>query len=391
MQSFSSKSKIVITCHKWLAIALQSEVTALGYEVDTVGQTSVTITGTLKDCIRLNLHLRCGSQVMYSLKTFPCNSPDELYNQLVDFPWDEIMTPDGYFSVTSNVSHSTINNGMFANLKVKDAIVDYMRKKTNQRPSTGSELKGVVFNLFWKYDSAEIFIDTSGETLTKHGYRKQPGKAPMLEALAAATILTTSWDKQSPFINPMCGSGTLAIEAALIASNRFPGLLRSEYAFMHIKGYEPAFYNEQRKVLDTLIVSIEKVTIVASDISKQAIAIAKANAEMAGVAEYIDFQVCDFERTSIPKEPVGIVILNPEYGERLGDEAELEPVYARIGDFFKNQCQGYMGYIFTGNLSLAKKIRLKPKKKVEFFNATIDCRLFEYELYSGTKRVDKLG
>jgi len=390
MQIFTTKSRIVITCHKWLATALEAEVVALGYEIEQTGQTSVMLIGTLQDCIRLNLNLRSASQVMYSLKAFSCKSPDDLYNALSSIAWEKLMQPDGYFSVTSSVSHPTITNGMFANLRVKDAIVDYMRDKANQRPSTGSELKGVVFNLFWKYEEAEIFIDTSGETLTKHGYRKLPGKAPMLEALAAATILTTKWDQKAPFINPMCGSGTLAIEAALIATNRTPGLLRNYYAFMHLNGYEQAMYNKERKLLDEKIKKIEGLKIIATDISSAAIATSKTNAEAAGVAHLIDFAVCDFERTNIPKDGNGVVMLNPEYGERLGVETELEAVYARIGDFMKNNCKGYIGYIFTGNLELAKKIRLKPSKRTEFYNATIDCRLLEYQLYAGTRRTDKL-
>ena len=389
MELFTTKSRIVITCHKWLAPALKQEVIDLGYEIEDIGQTSVTLLGTVKDCIRLNLHLRCGSQVMYSIKRFTCNSPDDLYNALLPIAWDKVIAPDGYFSVTSNVSHSSISNNLFANLRVKDAIVDYMRNKTNQRPSTGSELKGIVVNLFWKYDEAEVFIDTSGETLTKHGYRKLPGKAPMLEALAAATILSTKWNKESPFINPMCGSGTLAIEAALIATNRTPGLLRDSYAFMHLQGYQPEWYTTEREKLDKIIKKTPGLKILATDISSQAIAIARTNANAAGVGHLITFETCDFERTTIPEGGQGVVMLNPEYGERLGVEAELEAVYARIGDFFKNKCKGYTGYIFTGNLALAKKIRLRTSRKIEFFNATIDCRLLEYELYEGTKRVVK--
>ena len=390
MQIFSTPSRIVITCHKWLAPALHNEVAALGYAIEKTGQTSVTINGTIQDCIKLNLHLRCASQVMYSLKSFPCTSPEELYNQLLPIAWEKIMMPNAYFSVTSNVSHSSINNGLFANLRVKDAIVDRMRNKTNQRPTSGPDPKGLVINLFWKYEEAEVFIDTSGETLAKHGYRKLPGKAPMLEALAAATILSTKWNKQAPFVNPMCGSGTLAIEAALIATNRTPGLLRTNYAFMHLIGYQPAMYQAERAHLDTQIINPPNLQIIASDISPLAIETAKTNAKAAGVEQYITFSVCDFERTTIPISPEGVIMLNPEYGERLGEETELEGTYARIGDFFKNKCNGYTGYIFTGNLPLAKKIRLKPSRKREFFNATIDCRLFEYELYAGTRRTDKL-
>lgn len=389
MQVFTTPSRIIITCHKWLSPALKGEVSNLGYTITRAFQTGVELEGTVADCIRLNLNLRCASQVMYSLKAFTCNHPDELYNNLLSVPWENFISPDGYFTVTSNVFHTTIQTNLFANLRVKDAIVDRMRDETGKRPSTGSEQTGAVVYLFWKHEEAEIFLDTSGDTLAKHGYRKLPGKAPMLEALAAATILATKWDRRSPFINPMCGSGTLAIEAALIATNRSPGLLRNHYAFMRLLGYEEVMYTEERSRLDVQVQKVPPLKIIASDRSEQAIGIARTNAAAAGVEQLIEFIVCDFEKTTIPAEPNGVIMFNPEYGERLGDEIELNATYARMGDFLKNQCKGYTGYIFTGNLDLAKKIRLKPSRRIEFFNATIDCRLLEYELYAGTKRVEK--
>ncbi|TAH08971.1 MAG: class I SAM-dependent RNA methyltransferase [Sphingobacteriia bacterium] len=389
MQVFSTPSKIIITCHKWLSPVLQKEVIDLGFTITRSFQTGVELEGSLSDCIKLNLNLRCASQVMYSLKSFICNDPDELYNQLVTIAWENIIEPEGYFSVTSNVFHPSIQTNLFANLRVKDAIVDRMRNETGKRPSTGSALTGAVVYLFWKNDEAEIFIDSSGETLAKHGYRKLPGKAPMLEALAAATILSTKWDRQSPFINPMCGSGTLAIEAALIATNRKPGLLRNQYAFMHIKGYDATLFNKEKATIQAQVTSPDSLKIIASDISNQAIATTKLNAAAAGVEQFINFEVVDFELTSIPETPNGVIFFNPEYGERLGEETALIETYARMGDFLKNKCKGLTGYVFTGNLDLAKKIRLKPSRRIEFFNATIDCRLLEYELYVGTKRTDK--
>ena len=390
MQPFTTPNKLVITCHKWLSPALTSEVTALGFNVTRSFQTGVEIKGTLNDCIKLNLQLRTASQVLYSIKTFNCNNPDELYENLCNIEWEKIIDPGGYFSVTSNVFHTTITTNLFANLRVKDAVVDRMRKVANKRPSTGSELTGAVVYLYWKYDEAEVFIDTTGDSLARHGYRKIPGKAPMLEALAAATILSGKWKATTPFINPMCGSGTLAIEAALIASKRVPGLLRHNYAFMHVLGYDRTVYEKERAVIEHQIIEPIGVQIIASDMSKQAIDIAKINAAAAGVEDLITFQVCDFESTKMSDNMEGAVLLfNPEYGERLGEEIELEATYARMGDFLKNKCKGATGYIFTGNLELAKKIRLKPSRRIEFLNAKIDCRLLEYEMYAGTRRVEK--
>jgi putative N6-adenine-specific DNA methylase len=245
-----------------------------------------------------------------------------------------------------------------------------------------------VIHLYWKEEVAELFVDTSGETLSKHGYRKIPGKAPMLEALAAATLLATKWDRKSPFINPMCGSSTLAIEAALLATHRMPGLFRNNYAFMHLVGFNLEMYEVQRKKLDEAIIEVSGLKIIATDISSDAVNISKINAAAAGVEDLIEFAVGDFASTMIPADQSGVIYFNPEYGDRLGVEAELEITYGRIGDFMKQQCKGYTGYIFTGNLELAKKIGLKPKRRIEFYTSKIDCRLFEYELYAGTKRID---
>lgn len=385
MPSFTSPSRIIITCSNRLSPYLQMEVTELGYQPQRVFKTGIEIKGTLTDCIRLNLNLRCASQVLFSLKEFKAGNADELYKVLVDYPWEDVLTEDGFFSISSNVSNETINNSLFANVKVKDAIVDRFRNKTGQRPNSGPDLDKAVIHLYWKESLAEIFIDTSGETLSKHGYRKIPGKAPMLESLAAATLLATKWDCKSVFINPMCGSGTVAIEAALLATKRKPGLLRLNYAFMHLVGYDEKLYDAEFRSLEQQVINVPGLKLIATDISADAVNISKVNAGIAGVEEYIEFTVCDFEETNVPEEGNGVVYFNPEYGDRLGVETELEITYKRIGDFLKKKCKGYFGYIFTGNLELAKKIGLKPNRRIEFYTSKIDCRLLEYELYSGTR------
>jgi len=385
MYSFNKPSRIFITCSKRLAPFLHQEITELGFRISKNFTTGIELNGTLNDCIRLNLNLRCASQVLYSLKSFFCNNPDELYQTVSQIQWDSIIEKNGYFSITSKVDNPTINNSLFANVKVKDSIVDRFRNKFNERPDSGSELDKIVINLFWKNDQAEIFIDTSGETLSKHGYRKIPGKAPMMESLAAATLLATKWDRKSPFINPMCGSATLAIEAIMLATNRRPGLFRENYGFMHIAGFDKEFFEKEKQKLHDQIKLLPGLKIVATDISEDAVNISKINAGVAGVADLIEFKVCEFEETTIPENENGIIFFNPEYGERMGDEIELEKTYARIGDFMKQKCKGYIGYVFTGNLNLAKKIGLKPKRKIEFYTGKIDCRLMEYELYSGSR------
>lgn len=386
MRLFSTPSRIIITCNKRLTPYLLKEIVGLGYVPVRTFLTGVELKGTVADCIRLNLNLRCASQILYALQEFTADGPDDVYLNVVRLPWETIFAPDGYFSVTSNVNHPSIRTSMFANVKVKDAIVDRIRLKTGARPDSGPECNNTVIHLYWNEQYAEIFIDTSGQSLAKHGYRKIPGQAPMLEALASATLMATNWNRLTPFINPMCGSGTVAIEAVMLATNRSPGLFRSNYAFMHLTGYDEHIYDKERQLLTEQIIDVPGLLVIASDISDDAVNISKTNAGIAGVADFIRFETCDFEMAEVPEEGNGIVFFNPEYGERLGVLTELEETYARIGDFMKKKCRGYTGYIFTGNLDLAKKIGLKASKRIEFYTGKIDCRLLEYQLYAGSKK-----
>ena len=390
MDPFNVINKIIITCSNRIAPYLQKETEELGYKPVRVFKTGVELQGTLKDCIKLNLNLRCASQVLFLVHQCQAATGNDLYNEMIDFAWENIIPADGFFSITSNVDNDSINNSLFANVKLKDAIVDRFRNQTGKRPDSGSALDKTVIHLYWKEDAAEIFIDTSGETLSKHGYRKIPGKAPMLEALAAATLLATKWDRKAPFINPMCGSATLAIEAALLTTNRKPGLYRNNYAFMHLVGFNQSMYEIEKQQLHNMITEVPGLKIIATDISQDAINISKINAEAAGVEKLIDFAVGDFETTTVPENEAGVVFFNPEYGDRLGEETALQVTYKRMGDFMKQQCKGYTGYIFTGNLELAKKIGLKASRRIEFYTSKIDCRLLEYDLYSGSRQKEVL-
>lgn len=388
MQVFNTNSRIIVTCNKRLSPYLVTEIEQLGFSIVRSFSTGVELEGTVNDCIALNLNLRCASQVLYSLGSFVAPTPTHLYNELVQIAWEEYIDVAGYFSVTSVVNNEHITTPLFANVKVKDAIVDRIKDKKGVRPNSGPEYNKTVINLYWQDEKAEIFLDTSGETLSKHGYRKIPGKAPMLEALAASAIMATKWDRKSPFVNPMCGSGTLAIEAALLATDKHPGLFRMNYGFMHIIGYdEQVFFVERRKLKDKAKKSLE-FKIIASDISADAIDVSQRNAKTAGVDHLIEFHICDFAETPVPEGEEGVVFFNPEYGERLGVHTKLEATYKRMGDFMKQRCKGYSGYIFTGNPDLAKRIGLKASRRMEFYNGKLDCRLLEYELYDGSKRED---
>lgn len=379
-------SKIIITCAPLNAPYLEYEIKHLGYKVLNSTILNVELEGTMADAMNLNLNLRTASKVLFLIKEFKAAKPDELYSSLGNIPWERMIGSRGYVRIENFVKNDQIKDTRFASLKTKDAIVDRIKKVKGRRPDTGPAYDKTVIFLHWVQDKASIYINTSGDTISKHGYRKNPYKAPMMEALAASAILASKWDKKSHFINPMCGSGTLAIEAALLACDIAPGLFRNNFGFMHIKPFDglewKKLQNEARKKIKKSL----PFKIVASDIDPKAIEIAKKNAANAGVENLIDFKVCNFKKTNMPKDNKGIIFMNPEYGERLGDALRLGPLYSDIGNFFKQKGQGYTGYVFTGNLKLAKKIGLRTTKKIEFLNGKIDCRLLEFDLYAGSKK-----
>lgn len=375
----------MITCAKGIPPFLKEEVHSLGYSVLSEGMASIETEGSLEDSMKLNLFIRTGHRILFLLERFKARNPDDLYEKVHAIGWEEVIPEDGYLCVTSTVSNPTIKDTRFANVKCKDAIADRIKMVYQRRPDSGPERDRTVIHLFWRNEIGSLYIDTSGEPLSRRGYRKIPLKAPMQETLAAAVILATGWKGEGYLINPMCGSGTLAIEAALIGLGRPPGLLRDNYGFMHLKGYSESLWKDLRRKARAISSDALKGKIIATDISAEAIQAAKKNAMTAGVDRWIDFGVCHFTETPIPNGN-GVVVLNPEYGERMGEPETLKPLYKEIGDFFKKRCQGYRGYIFTGNLDLVKKVGLRARRKIPFFNSNIECRLLEYELYEGSKR-----
>lgn len=378
------KYRIVITCPKGIPPVLAREVSGLGMAVLRETRSAVETEGTLSDAMRLNLCLRTGHRVLIFLKEFPASSPEELYDRVKEIPWEDFLDEEGYFTVTSTLSDAPVGDSRFANLKCKDAVADRMTLRRGRRPDSGSRRSGAVVHLRWTGGTGEIFLDTSGEPLSRRSYRRIPLAAPMQETLAAAVVLTTNWTGQDHLVNPMCGSGTLAIEAALIGMDRAPGLLRNRFAFMHLREFRKEVWASIRREASG---RKKKLTgrIIATDIDPSAVEAARKNAATAGVEHLLETGVCEFAETEIPPER-GVVILNPGYGERLGDIPGLETVYAAIGDFFKNKCQGYRGYVFTGNTGLAKRIGLKTSRRIPFYNGPIECRLLEFELYSGSRR-----
>jgi putative N6-adenine-specific DNA methylase len=391
---------IIISCAKELSRWTEIEVLDMGYSTIEVTENTVVVRGSMRDVMRLNLQLRTAHRVLVPLLRTTCRNIRELYNSAYSIDWENLLEADGYFSVSSVVHNYTIRDTRLPSLYTKDAIADRMRDKCQRRPNSGGENIGAAVFVYWERDEVIIYLDTSGEPLSKRGYRKIPGSAPMQETLAAACIMAMRWDKKSPFISPMCGSGTPAIEAAMMAMNKAPGSLKVHFAFQSIKGYTriipglkapnvaPRQYagaSPEQIWKEIVLESKAKETtenlpeIIATDISPEAVENAHTNAIAAGVASHIKFKACDFGDTEIPEgEPKGAVFFNPEYGIRLGTYEELAPVYQRIGTFMHEKCSGYTGGLITGNPDLARMVDLYYQARVPFFNGPIDCRLFIY-------------
>lgn len=387
MSVFEAEQTILVTCAKAVEPFLCDELDMLGYDVDRQQTAAIETTGTLSDCMLLNLHLRTAHRVLFELKRFRAQNPDELYREVSNIPWEDIIDADGYVSVVAATRTDAVRDSRFAGLKTKDAIVDRILEKKGRRPNSGPDRLRTVVSLYWNDDEVILYLDTTGEPLSMRGYRKLPHLAPMRETLAAAALIAAGWGGTGNLVNPMCGSGTLAIEAALIATHTAPGLLRENFGFKHILGFDNDEWQRMRDDAARRVKGAPKGRIIATDIDPKAVTAAQKNASAAGMHDFISFGVCDFRKTPVPEAgDDSLVILNPEYGERLGNESELVDIYSAIGDFFKQSCKGYSGAVFTGNMRLAKRIGLKTKRRIPLFNGRIECRLLLFELYAGTRK-----
>ena len=407
---------IIVSCAKTLAPWTERELRALGYSPVDKSDNYVVVNGALRDVFRLNLWLRTAQRVLVPLFRGRCRHVRELYEKTGSLDWENLIDADGYVTVSSVVhNNDTVRDTRMPSLVVKDAIVDKIRMKTGRRPDSGGDYDmGASVFVHWNGDTAIVYIDTSGAPLSKRGYRKIPGSAPMQETLAAACIDALEWDGNSPFVSPMCGSGTPAIEAALKAMNRAPGSLRAHFGFMGIKGYNRIIPGEKapkaaprqrfgvspEQIFKDMLMEVgaserkEIPPIIATDISPEAIQNAQINAHAAGVISHISFAACDFAETDVEqfsstegtawKSEEGssrpVIFFNPEYGIRLGDPEELKVLYDRIGKFMAEKCRGMRGGFITGNPDLAREVNLKYAQRVPFYNGPIDCRLFVYDL-----------
>lgn len=373
-----------VSCAPGLAPWLQTEVEQLGLPIESTDHTGVATRGTMIDGMRMLLHLRTAYHVLQRFADIKATSSDMLHAETTRLPWERVIPVDGYLSVISSVNTPSVNNSMYPNVRVKDAIVDRIQSVHGRRPNSGPKGDRTIVHLYWKNEEATLSLDFSGRKLTDRGYRQMPGKAPMRESIAAALLMEADYNGTTPLVVPMCGSGTIAIEAALMATNRAPGLLRSAYGIQHLSTFDADAWRTQRLDAKKQTAKSTPAPIIASDIDEAMVDAARRNAVTAGVDHLIEFKVCDFADTPIP-DAAGTVVLHGEYGQRLGETESLKSTYKRMGDFMKQQCPGWTGFVFTSR-ELAGTIGLKPTRRIPFEHAGIDCRLLRFDLYSGTRQ-----
>lgn len=368
------------TTAKGLEDVLAVELNGLGMKDVSADKGGASFSGSMLDGYRACLWLRTANRVLRPLQSFPCPSQEALYEGVYSLPWEEHLTPKMTLAVAANLRDSAITHSRYAALKTKDAIVDRIRDKCGTRPDVEPKDPDLLVNLHLARNQCTISLDLAGTGMHRRGYRRDPTVAPLKETLAAGLIALSQWDRHSPFVDPMCGSGSLPLEAALLASDTAPGLLNRDFGFQRWTDFDSRVWAELLNAAEQRRRPLPANLVFGSDRDRRAVELARRNAQNAGVGAAIRWSQHDFAKLDPPADR-GTLICNPPYGERIGDEIELEAFYRKIGDTLKQRWTGWTAWVFTGNLSLAKRIGLKPSRRIVLFNGPIECRLLKFELY----------
>lgn len=373
-------TRYFVTCARRLEPLLSRELTAIGAKEITIERGGVSFAGDKVMLYRANLWLRTAVRVLQPVLQADVHSPDELYEAVGSVDWEQFLTPEHTLAVDCNVRDSKITHSQYASRRVKDAICDQFRARCGRRPSVDPEEPMVGFNLHIYKNHAILSLDSSGDSLHKRGYRPILTKAPLNEALAAGLILQTGWRSDVPLIDPMCGSGTLPIEASWIALNRPPGLTRKRFGFQGWMDFDIALWAELRDEARRGVGKQLATPIAGSDIRRDAVQFSEKNARAAGVGHFLKFQRIDMRKLTLPEGEPGVLICNPPYGERLGEEKEFAPLYRTIGEAIRTRWVGWKCFVFTGNPTLLRAVGMQPRETIPFFNGPIDCRLARFEV-----------
>jgi len=362
---------------------LAQELTQLGAQDVKVGIRSVSFVGDKGFMYKCNLGLRTAIKILKPIQTFRIKKEQDLYDQVYKMNWEKYLTPTGSLAIDATVHSTIFTHSQYTALKTKDAIVDKFRNTVGHRPSVDLRFPDLKINVHIDREICTISLDTSGESLHKRGYKTATNIAPINEVLAAGLILLSGWDGQTDFMDPMCGSGTLLAEAAMIACNIPPNLMRKEFAFERWQDWDVELFE---KIEESLLSKTRDFhhKILGYDKSPAAVAKARDNVKNAHLDEFVTIKHEDFFKTQKAGEEKLHMVFNPPYGERL--DIDMEAFYTNIGDTLKQGYPGTDAWFITSNLEALKHVGLRPSRKIKLFNAKLEARLLKYEMYAGSKK-----
>ena len=383
------------TCPRGLEAALALELTALGVTDARAAEGGVAFEGTHQLAYLVNLWSRLASRVLWQVGFGRYRDQQDIYDAALKVNWPHWFAVRNTMRVNVTAVRSPLTSIDFITLKIKDAVCDRFRNATGERPSIDTAAPDIRVHAFITSDTCTFYLDTSGDALFKRGYRVQPGEAPLRENLAAGLLHIAGWTPAQPLLDPFCGSGTILIEAAMIAADIAPGLERG-FGFRHLSWFDPDAWSVLREAARQRADAGRRdarAQIRGSDVAEGAVVSARAAATAAGVASLIDFRRADALTVPGPDpspDPAtaasGIIVTNPPYGVRIGEADDLRALYAAFADTLKRNFAGWNAWILCGEMSLMKAIRLSPSRKVPLFNGAIECRLVEYRLVTGSNR-----
>ena len=369
-------------CPRGLETALAAELTALGATYVTPAEGGVGCAGPRELAYHANLESRVASRILWQVAHGAYRNADDLYALVKGIDWGRHFTAARTLRVDVTATRSPLTSLEFATLKVKDAVCDRFRADAGKRPSVDKERPDVRVHAYLTDREATLYLDTSGSALFKRGWRHDVDVAPLRENLAAGVLALSGWVPGTPLLDPMCGAGTIAIEAALVAANIAPGLQRT-FGFQKLAWFDgPTWQRIRQRARDRMRPAPAAPSIFASDIDPRAVEQCRRNAVAAGVAAWIDMMDADVLARPAPA-PSGLLVANPPYGVRLEDDAALAAFYPKLGDALKQHFAGWTACLLTGDARLAKMIGLKPSKRTPLYNGAIECRLYRFEIVAG--------
>jgi 23S rRNA G2445 N2-methylase RlmL len=376
-ETWSRPALLRVNHPKSFGPAARAEAVALGFEPVEPGETGFGVRGSMLDAIRLNRWLRTAHSVLYPVAAFTARNLRQFQELLHAFPWEKWLRTDCLLCIECHADSNLIRDFRIVNQSAKDAIVDRLRDVHGVRPDSGPDPDQAVVFIHWLGAHVQVYINTSGRSLSHRGYRTSLVDAPLRETLAAACVLRSGWTPDQPLVNAMCGSGTLAIEAALLGLGWPPRVEGRTYGYQFLAGYTPEMETAAERPPATPVPGLPR--ILCTDIDRGALGVAKLAARKAGVEKCMEFDVCDFRDTVLPSTP-GVILLNPPYGERLGTGQDLSPLYRDIGLWLREKAPGWKAFVLTGNPEAALHIKLKTCLVESLFNGTLACKFLGFEI-----------